>query len=529
LPPIGSGSENYGSASAYDKLELLSPRYIYPGFTRSRFRKMTTATEINQLFPRPLWQWFEQICAIPHPSKHEAALSEFIQQWAKSRNLPVVVDHVGNLIIRKPASAGMEDRKTVVIQAHLDMVPQKNADKVHDFVTDPIQPWIDGEWVKAKGTTLGSDNGIGMASALAILGSDEIKHGPLEVLLTVDEEAGMTGAFGLQAGMLDAEILINTDSEQEGEIYMGCAGGVDAEITVPMQWQAADQQHQAFTLNIAGLKGGHSGVNIHLGRGNANKLIARFLAGHAAELQMALSEFKGGSLRNAIPREAQCSFTIPADKVDLLNQRVGQYLAILQAELATAEPALKLSLNSTALPANTMQIAAQKKLINLLNACPNGVIRMSDEIAGVTESSLNLGVVTTESEQVTVLCLIRSLIDSGRENIESTLQSLSDLSGAGITFSGCYPGWKPDTSSPVMAIVKETYESIYHKEPDIMVIHAGLECGLFKKHYPTLDMVSIGPTIRFPHGPDEMVNITTVGQYWTLLLAVLERIPAKVV
>ncbi|MBY0570569.1 MAG: aminoacyl-histidine dipeptidase [Burkholderiaceae bacterium] len=486
---------------------------------------MTTA--IHQLFPQPLWQWFEQICAIPHPSKHEAALSEFIQQWAKQRGLPVVVDHVGNLIIRKPATAGMEDRKTVVIQAHLDMVPQKNADKVHDFTTDPIQPWIDGEWVKASGTTLGADNGIGMSSALAILGSDDIRHGPLEVLLTVDEEAGMTGAFGLQAGMLDAEILINTDSEQEGEIYMGCAGGVDAEISVALQWQATPAQEVAYTLSIAGLKGGHSGVNIHLGRGNANKLIARFLAGHAQELGLSLSDIKGGSLRNAIPREAQCSFTIAPAQAALLEQRVAQYQAILQAELAVVEPALKLSLQSTPLPAQVLQAATQTTLINLINSCPNGVIRMSDEITGVTESSLNVGVISTSQDKVSILCLIRSLIDTGRENIESTLQSLSDLAGAQIAFSGCYPGWKPDTSSAVMSIVKDTYQSIYHKEPVIMVIHAGLECGLFKKHYPELDMVSIGPTIRYPHGPDEMVNIETVGQYWTLLLAVLERIPAK--
>ncbi|MFZ6816495.1 aminoacyl-histidine dipeptidase [Undibacterium sp. Rencai35W] len=491
---------------------------------------MTTTSSINQLFPQPLWQWFSQICAIPHPSKHEAALSAHIQSWAKERGLSVIVDHVGNLIIRKPATAGMEDRKTVVIQAHLDMVPQKNADKVHDFVTDPIQPWIDGDWVKANGTTLGSDNGIGMSSALAILGSDDIRHGPLEVLLTVDEEAGMTGAFGLQAGMLDAEILINTDSEQEGEIYMGCAGGVDAEISLPLQWQAAQAGHIAFTLSISGLKGGHSGVNIHLGRGNANKLLARFLAGHASELGLALSELKGGSLRNAIPREAQCSFTMPADKADLLQQRVMQYQDILQKELAKVEPALKLSVTPSTtqtMPLRTMQANTQKMLVNLINSCPNGVIRMSDEIIGVTESSLNVGVISTLDDSVSIVCMIRSLIDSGRENIESTLQSLSDLAGASIAFTGCYPGWKPDTSSPVMAIVKNTYESIYQKEPTIMVIHAGLECGLFKKHYPDLDMVSIGPTIRFPHGPDEMVNITTVGQFWTLLLAVLERIPAK--
>lgn len=487
----------------------------------------TTQSELSQLFPQPLWQWFEQICAIPHPSKHEAALSAHIQAWAKERGLPVTVDQVGNLIIRKPATAGMEDRKTVVIQAHLDMVPQKNADKVHDFLTDPIEAWVDGEWVKARGTTLGSDNGIGMSSALAILGASDIKHGPLEVLLTVDEEAGMSGAFGLQPGILEAEILINTDSEQEGEIYMGCAGGVDAKIQLPVQWQDADPAHLAYTLSIAGLKGGHSGVNIHLGRGNANKLLARFFAGHADELGITISQLQGGSLRNAIPREALYSFTLPVEKLDLLQQRVAQYQSILQAELAATEPNLRLTISDCTAPEKVLQNDSQKHLINLLNACPNGVMRMSDEVAGVVESSLNVGVVSTEANHISIICMVRSLIDSGRAYIESHLQSLCDLAGASVQFEGRYPGWKPDNNSPVMAIVKETYESIYHREPEIMVIHAGLECGLFKKPYPHLDMVSIGPTIRFPHGPDEMVNIKTVGQYWTLLLAVLERIPAK--
>ena len=492
---------------------------------------MTTTTnpiqEINQLFPQPLWTWFEQICAIPHPSKHEAKLSLFIQNWAKERGLAVVEDSVGNLIIRKPATAGMEDRKTVVLQAHIDMVPQKNADKVHNFEKDPIEPWIDGDWVKARGTTLGSDNGIGMSSALAILGSSDIKHGPLEVLLTIDEEAGMTGAHGLQSGLLEAEILINTDSEQEGEIYMGCAGGMDAKISVPMVWQNADTHQAAYTLFISGLKGGHSGVNIHLGRGNANKLLARFLAGHATELGLSLSDMQGGSLRNAIPREAQCSFTIADNKVELLQQRVATYLDILKAELGVIETNLALTLKETVKPENVMSLASQKKLINLLNSCPNGVVRMSDEVVGVTETSLNVGVIHTDKDSVTILCLLRSLIDTGRESVESALQSLCDLAGSKIEFSGYYPGWKPDTSSAVMAIVNDTYQDIYKREPVVMVIHAGLECGLFKKPYPHLDMVSIGPTIRYPHGPDEMVNITTVGQYWTLLLAVLERIPAK--
>ena len=484
-------------------------------------------TAISSLYPQPLWQWFAQICAIPHPSKHEQALSQHIQAWARDKGLSVLEDKVGNLIIKKPATAGLENRKTVVIQAHLDMVPQKNADKKHDFTKDPIEAYVDGDWVTAKGTTLGADNGIGMASALAILGSDEIKHGPLEVLLTVDEEAGMTGAFGLEAGLLEAEILINTDSEQEGEIYMGCAGGVDAEFTVPMQWQPLPAGHQAYRLNISGLKGGHSGVNIHLGRGNANKLLARFLVTYAAELDFKVSEISGGSLRNAIPREAEVVITLAADQRALLEQRVAAYQALLQQELAATEPALKLTITETILPSQVMSAASQQCLLNLINVCPNGVMRMSDDIAGVVETSLNLGVVTTQGDNVQVLCLIRSLIDSGREQLESMLASLATLAGVNVKFSGAYPGWKPDPSSPVMAIVKDTYQAIYNKEPVIMVIHAGLECGLFKKPYPEMDMVSIGPTIRYPHGPDEMVNIETVGQYWQLLLAVLERIPEK--
>lgn len=484
-------------------------------------------SELASLYPQPLWQWFAQICAIPHPSKHEQALSQHIQAWAKDKGLSLVEDNVGNLIIKKPATAGMENRKTVVIQAHLDMVPQKNADKVHDFTQDPIEAYIDGDWVKANGTTLGADNGIGMASALAILGSDDIKHGPLEVLLTVDEEAGMTGAFGVEPGMLQAEILINTDSEQEGEIYMGCAGGVDAEFTLPVQWQPIANGMQAFTLSLTGLKGGHSGVNIHLGRGNANKLLARFLAGHARELQLAIAAFNGGSLRNAIPREASVMLTVPAALLTPLQQVVAQYEALLQQELAAVEPALKLSLTEVPVPTQVLTSATQTALINLLNVCPNGVMRMSDEVAGVTETSLNMGVITTKADSVQVLCLIRSLIDSGREQVQSMLTSLAQLSGADVKFSGAYPGWKPNPDSPVMAIVNQTYQDIYHKEPVIMVIHAGLECGLFKKPYPDMDMVSIGPTIRFPHGPDEMVNITTVGQYWQLLLAVLERIPER--
>lgn len=482
---------------------------------------------LTSLYPQPLWQWFAEICAIPHPSKHEQALSLHIQTWAHNKGLSVIEDKVGNLILKKPATAGMENCKTVVLQAHLDMVPQKNADIEHDFITDPIKAYIDGDWVKAQGTTLGADNGIGMASALAILGSDDIKHGPLEVLLTVDEEAGMTGAFGLETGMLEAEILINTDSEQEGEIYMGCAGGVDAEFSIDLQWQDVAANHCAFQLNIAGLKGGHSGVNIHLGRGNANKLLARFLADNADKLGLQLASLTGGSLRNAIPREAKAILTVANDKVDLLQQQLADYQQLVQLELAAVEPAINFNLTSAAMPQKVLQADVQQRLINLLNACPNGVMRMSDEVEGVTETSLNVGVISTNDNSIAILCLIRSLIDSGREQVQSMLTSLAQLADANIKFSGAYPGWKPNPDSAVMAIVNQTYQDIYHKEPVIMVIHAGLECGLFKKPYPDMDMVSIGPTIRYPHGPDEMVNIKTVGQYWELLLAVLERIPKK--
>ncbi|MGF1870369.1 aminoacyl-histidine dipeptidase [Photobacterium indicum] len=484
-------------------------------------------SEISQLSPQPVWQFFDQICSIPHPSKHEEPLALHIIKFAESEGLEVRRDDVGNVFIKKPATPGMEDRKGVVLQAHIDMVPQKNEDTDHDFTKDPIQPFIDGEWVTAKGTTLGADNGMGMAACLAVLAAKDVEHGPLEVLLTIDEEAGMTGAFGLQEGWLEGDILLNTDSEQEGEVYMGCAGGVDSAITLELEREAVPAGHAAVKLVVKGLKGGHSGCDIHTGRGNANKLLGRFLFAHAQELGLRLATFTGGSLRNAIPREAFAIATLPAANVDKLNELFSYYHSILVAELGKVETDINLFIEPAELPVDVFSAATQTRFNAVLNACPNGVIRMSDDIEGVVETSLNVGVITTESSSVTILCLIRSLMDSGRSNVEGMLKAIADLAGAQCEFSGAYPGWKPDADSEVMRLFRETYKNIYGNTPNIMVIHAGLECGLFKEPYPTMDMISFGPTIKFPHSPDEKVQIATVDLFWEQMVAILKNIPVK--
>lgn len=484
-------------------------------------------SELSQLSPQPLWDIFAKICSIPHPSYHEEQLAEHIMGWAKEKGLHAERDQVANILIRKPATAGMENRKPVVLQAHLDMVPQKNNDTVHDFTKDPIQPYIDGEWVKARGTTLGADNGIGMASALAVLADDSVEHGPLEVLLTMTEEAGMDGAFGLQANWLQADILINTDSEEEGEIYMGCAGGIDFISTLSLSREAIPAGYQTFKLTLKGLKGGHSGGDIHLGLGNANKLLARFLAGHAAELDLRLVDFNGGTLRNAIPREAFATVAVPAAKADELKKLSSVYLDILKNELSEKEKNLTVVLESVTTDKAALTAQSRDTFVQLLNATPNGVIRNSDVAKGVVETSLNVGVVTMGDDSAEIICLIRSLIDSGKEYVVSMLESLGTLAGAKNSAKGSYPGWQPDASSPVMALVRETYQRLFNSTPNIQVIHAGLECGLFKKPYPDMDMVSIGPTITGPHSPDEQVHIESVGHYWTLLTELLKAIPAK--
>jgi dipeptidase D len=366
-----------------------------------------------------------------------------------------------------------------------------------------------------------------MASALAVLADDTVAHGPLEVLLTMTEEAGMDGAFGLQAGWLQADILINTDSEEEGEIYMGCAGGIDFISTLPVQREAVPAGFDTFKLTIKGLKGGHSGAEIHLGLGNANKLLARFLFTHAAELDARLIDFSGGTLRNAIPREGSAVLAVPAAKSAQLKDLAGQYLAVLQNELGAVEKNTTVLVEATSTDKAALTANSRDTFIRLLNATPNGVIRNSDAVKGVVETSLNVGVVTLSEESAEIICLIRSLIDTGKDYVVSMLESVGQLAGAQTVAKGSYPGWQPDAASPVMALVRETYQKLFNKTPNIMVIHAGLECGLFKKPYPEMDMVSIGPTITGPHSPDEQVHIASVGQYWILLTELLKAIPAK--
>ncbi|OIN13801.1 aminoacyl-histidine dipeptidase [Oceanisphaera psychrotolerans] len=484
-------------------------------------------SSIRQLSPHLLWQFFDTLCSIPHPSGHEAAVRQWIADWAGSQGLEVIQDAIGNLIIRKAATAGLERCKGVILQAHMDMVPQANADTEHDFTQDPIQPYIDGAWVRARGTTLGADNGIGLAACLAVLADDKVQHGPLEVLLTIDEESGMTGAFGLAPGLLQGEILLNTDSEQDGDVYMGCAGGVDANITLPYEQEPVPTGHQALRLTISGLRGGHSGINIHQGRASANKLLAELLMDIGQHETIRLAELNGGTLRNAIAREASALLTLPADAMETLARLVDTRQQQYRREFAGVDDFIALELTPAGLPARVMTTALQQRLSAALFACPHGVMEMSRSMRDVVQTSTNLGVISTEAKHIHVQCLIRSLSDEGRERVAGQTQAVFRLAGADCHFDGAYPGWQPDPDSAVMQLLLDTHKALFGVQPEVKVIHAGLECGLFKAAYPEWDMVSFGPTIQGAHSPDERVHIEAVSRFWQLLVRVLKQIPER--
>ena len=486
------------------------------------------SVEIKNLEPKAVWEIFSEMTQIPRPSNHEEQIQSWAVSFGEKLGLETIKDEAGNVIIKKPATPGMENRKTVVLQGHLDMVPQKNSDKVHDFQNDPIEAFVDGDWVTANGTTLGADNGIGSSAAMAVLASTTLKHGPIEVLLTATEETGMDGANGLKAGMLDAEILINTDSEDEGELYVGCAGGEDVNITFNYTEEEVPVGFVALQLSVTGLKGGHSGMDIILGRGNSIKTFFRII--HAAEeLGVRLASIDGGSLRNAIPREAFGVVVVEEAKVADFIALVDEIADAVKAELAATEPDIDIAVEQTEIPETLIDAATQRNVTRAVVACPNGVIRMSDSMEGLVETSTNLAILKSDAESKTINggCLMRSSVDSSKTELGTRLKAVFELAGAEVTFSGAYPGWKPNMESPILKTMQNVYNDKWGKVPKIMAIHAGLECGILAQNYPHWDMISFGPTIRFPHSPDEKVNIETVKKFWEFLVATLETIPEK--
>lgn len=487
------------------------------------------SNEISKLSPVEVWANFYELTRIPRPSHHEEQVQQFVFNFGKSLGLETLKDEAGNVIIRKPATPGMEKRKGVILQGHLDMVPQKNSDKDHDFAKDPIETIIDGEWVRANGTTLGADNGIGVAAAMAVLASKDLVHGPVEALFTATEETGMDGAEGLKAGMLKGDILINMDSEDEGELYVGCAGGEDAGVKFNYNEVSVPAESISFKLNVTGLKGGHSGLDINLGRGNANKIFFRLLKEAYKVCGARLASISGGNLRNAIPREAFGVLTVPYSTADKLVGLIAGLTTIIKRELSATEPTLKIELAKTEMPAGLIDEDTQIRLTHAVVACPNGVIRMSDSMPGLVETSTNLAIVKSDAETKTIglACLMRSSVDSAKADLGSRMESVFTLAGAEVKLSGGYPGWKPNMESPILKTMLKVYNDKFGRIPEIKAIHAGLECGILGGTYPNWDMISFGPTIRFPHSPDEKVNIESVAKFWDYLVETLKNIPAK--
>lgn len=482
---------------------------------------------IKDLDPSLVWKNFYALTQIPRPSKKEAKAVGYLYEFGKSLGLETIKDEVGNIIIKKPATPGMEGRRGVILQGHIDMVPQKNADKVHDFEKDPITTLVDGDWVCADGTTLGADNGLGVAVALSVLESRDLKHGPVEVLVTVDEETGMTGANALKPGLLDGDILINLDSETEGELYVGCAGGLDATASLKYEMKPAPAGYKAYRISAKGMKGGHSGMDIILYRANANKVLARVLVPLLRD-GVKLVSVDGGNMRNAIPREAFADVLVPEDMVSAAESFVASVRKDVKNEYAATDPDAELLMEPLdSAPASYIDDNAALSMLRAVNACPNGVWRMSDAVPGLVETSNNVAIVSAADGLFQVKTLMRSSVDSEKEALAEEFRSVFELAGAETSFTGGYSGWAPNSNSCILHTMKEVYSGMYGKEPAVMAIHAGLECGILGGTYPHWDMVSCGPTILSPHSPDERVNIPSVKKWWDFLVKVLEEIPEK--
>lgn len=485
------------------------------------------AKALSGLEPQKVWEYFEEICNHPHPSKKEDKLAAYILDWARKKNFETQKDKLGNIVIRKHATVGMEDRKGVCIQGHIDMVCEKNADVEFDFDNDPIQPYIDGDWVKAKGTTLGADNGIGVAMGMAILDSDNIPHPAMELLCTLDEETGLTGAIQLGTNLLDSQILINLDSEEDGHFTIGCAGGLNTAGHFAYDTDFVPEDTVAYELAIKGLRGGHSGIEIHDGRGNAIKLMTRLLKNLTHEFNVSLSTFNSGSKHNAISREAFATLVVPSVTEKYFKEFVASFQKTVLNEWKTKEPNLTITATPTAVPKRVMTEDFQTRLLNSFYAMPHGVIRMSPDIPGLVQTSTNFAIVETREDEIFVLTSQRSSVESEKADIASMVKSALELGGAKVKLGDGYPAWTPDVNSPILNTAKKVFKDLWGKEPVIEAIHAGLECGLIGEKYPNMDMLSFGPNLKEVHSPDEKIQISTVDKAWKLLLAILKHIPVK--
>ncbi len=480
------------------------------------------------LQPEKVWSYFREITLIPRPSKQEERINQYLIDFAIKHQLQHAQDEVGNVFIYKKAMPGYEHLKTTVLQSHVDMVCEKNSDKIHDFSTDPIEVRLVDGWVKANGTTLGADDGIGVAAQLAILASDDIPHGPIECLFTVDEETGLTGAFGLSNEALKGKILLNLDSEDEGELFIGCAGGKDTVIELPYSKEACPEGMKAFMLNISGLKGGHSGDDIHKGLGNANKLLNRILYASEKQFQIRIAHIEGGNLRNALAREASATVVVSQANAEKFEALVAELKASICNEFAVTEPLLAITLTRVAnVPSEVVVFADQQKLLRSLYACPHGVIAYSQTIPGFVETSTNLASIRMEADYFLITTSQRSSLESAKEDIANMVKATFELAGAKVTQSNGYPGWAPNPESEIREITVASYLNLFNEQPQVKAIHAGLECGLIGDKYPGMDMISYGPTIKGAHSPDERIEISSVQKFWDLTLDILKNIPSE--
>ena len=484
-------------------------------------------TSLPLLEPANLWTHFSALNAVPRPSKREERIIQFMLDFAASHRLFAEKDAVGNVLVRKPATPGMEQRETVVMQAHLDMVHQKNNDTDFDFETQGIEMLLDGDWVKARGTTLGADNGIGVAAIMAVLSSDTLAHPSIEALFTIDEETGMTGAKGLRGGWLQGRILLNLDTENDAEIDIGCAGGIDVTATRSYRTSAAPAGCEQFVLTVKGLQGGHSGMDIHKGLGNANKIMARLLDILHRGVGLHLCRIQGGSLRNAIPRECQAGFYIDKSNVQQCRTLLERAIAQVKSDFIITDPGLEITLESDESVASIMHPEDQMQIMNVLYAAHNGVYRMSPAISGLVETSNNVAVVRIGDGQLSIGCLTRSAVESSKLDMANVLRAVFELGGCEVVFSGDYPGWAPNPDSPVLHLLTSLYQQKYRHAPEVVACHAGLECGILGKNYPGMDMISFGPTILGAHSPDERVSVSSVAKFWDFLVDILKAIPER--